>query len=55
MSYVAELSRDEQGMSSAVPTSDDHNFLVQSPFHAFVDFIESPLSLESIHLWLKII
>ena len=34
-----------------MPTSNDHNFLVRSPFRAFVDSMESPLSLESIHIW----
>ena len=34
-------------MSSAMPTSDDHNFLVRSPFCAFVDSMESPLSIDS--------
>ena len=65
---MAELSRDElcdakltyssraqQGMSSAVPTLDDHNFLVRSPFHVFLDSMEFPLSIESIHIWINII
>ena len=37
-------------MSSAVPTSDDHNFLTRSPFHSFVDSMERSMSLESNHL-----
>ena len=45
----------QQEMSSAVPTSDDHNFLVRSLFHVFVDSMEIPLSLESIHIWCNII
>ena len=31
------------------PTSDDHNFLVRAPFWVFLNSMESPLSLESIH------
>ena len=31
---------------SAVSTLDDHNFLVQTPIHAFLDSKESSLSLE---------
>ena len=46
---------DQRGMSSVVPTSNDHNFLVRSPFHAFVDSKESHLSLKSIYIWLNII
>ena len=37
-------------MSSAVPTSDDHNFLVRSPFQVFLNSMESSLSLESDHI-----
>ena len=43
--WGGSLDRAQQGMSSAVPTSDDHNFLVRSPFHAFIDSTESSLSL----------
>ena len=32
------------------PTLDDHNFLVRILIHVFLDSIESPLSLESIHI-----
>ena len=31
-------------------TSDDHNFLVRAAFWVFLDSMESPLSLESIHI-----
>ena len=31
-------------------TSDGHNFFVQSPFWVFLDSMERPLSLESIHI-----
>ena len=34
-------------MNSAVPTSDDHNFLGRSVFCAFFDSMERSLSLES--------
>ena len=37
-------------MSSVVPTSDDHNFLVRSPFHVFIDSMERSLSLEYNHI-----
>ena len=37
-------------MSSAVPTSDDHNFLIRSPFQVLLDSMESSLSLESDHM-----
>ena len=37
-----------------MPTSDDNNFLIRSPLHAFVDSTESPLSLEFIDIWLNI-
>ena len=40
-------------MSLAVPTSDDHNFLVRSLFRTLVDSMEIPLSLESIHIWVN--
>ena len=36
--------------SCEAPTSDDHNFLVQSPFQVFLDSMESFLSLESDHM-----
>ena len=39
-----------KGISSAAPTSEDHNFLVQSPFCAFFDYIEFSMSLESKNL-----
>ena len=42
--------RAQQGMSSAVPTSDDHNFLLRSSFQVFLDSMESSLSLESDHM-----
>ena len=32
------------------PTSDGHNFFVRTPFWMFLDYMESPLSLESIHI-----
>ena len=32
------------------PTSDGHNFFVRTPFQMFLDSMESPLSLESIHI-----
>ena len=32
------------------PTLDDHNFLVRAPFQVFLDSMESPLSIESIHI-----
>ena len=32
------------------PTSDGHNFFVRTPFWMFLDSMESPLSLESIHI-----
>ena len=31
--------------SCEAPTSDDHNFLIQSPFYTFLDSIERSLSL----------
>ena len=33
-----------------MPTSDDHNFLVRSPFCVFLESMESSLSLESNHM-----
>ena len=36
--------------SCEAPTSDDHNFLVRSPFQVFLDSKESSLSLESDHI-----
>ena len=39
-----------KGMSSASPTSDDHNFLIRSPFCAFLDSMEISLSLECNHV-----
>ena len=47
--WLGSSGRAQQGMSSTVPTLNDHNFLVQSPFCAFVDSMERPLSLKSIH------
>ena len=32
------------------PISDGHNFFVRTPFFMFLDSMESPLSLESIHI-----
>ena len=32
------------------PTSDGHNFFVRTPFQVFLDSMEIPLSLESIHI-----
>ena len=32
------------------PTSDGHNFFIRSPFWVFLDSMEIPLSLESIHI-----
>ena len=32
------------------PTSDGHNFFVRTSFLMFLDSMESPLSLESIHI-----
>ena len=32
------------------PTSDDHNFFVQTPFRVFLDSMEIPWSEDSIHL-----
>ena len=32
------------------PISDDHNFLVQTPFWVFLDSVESPWSQESRHV-----
>ena len=34
------------------PTLDGHNFFVRTPFWMFLDSMESPLSLESIHIYL---
>ena len=34
------------------PTSDGHNFFVRTLFWMFLDFIEIPLSLESINIYL---
>ena len=34
------------------PTSDGHNFFVRTPFRMFLDSMEIPLSLESIHIYL---
>ena len=34
------------------PTSDDHNFFVPTLFRMFLDSMERPLSLESIHIYL---
>ena len=36
--------------SYEAPTSDDHNFLVRSPFQVFLDSMEISLSLESDHI-----
>ena len=37
-----------------MPTSDDHNFLVRSPFCVFLDSMEISLSLESKNiLWIE--
>ena len=33
-------------------TSDGHNLFVQNPFTMFLDSMESPLSLKSIHIYL---
>ena len=33
-------------------TSDGHNFFVRTPLQMFLDFMEIPLSLESIHIYL---
>ena len=35
--------------SYVVPTSDDHNFLIRSPFKVLLDSMESSLSLEYDH------
>ena len=32
------------------PTLDDHNFFVQTPICEFLDSMEIPLSLKSIHI-----
>ena len=32
------------------PTLDDHNFFVQTLIREFLDFMENPLSLESIYI-----
>ena len=32
------------------PTSDGHNFFVRTPFQMFLDSMESPLSLQSVHI-----
>ena len=32
------------------PTLDDHNFFVGTLIHEFLDSMESPLSLKSIHI-----
>ena len=34
------------------PTSDNRNFLVRALFWVFLDSMESPLSLESIHIYI---
>ena len=34
------------------PTSDGHTFFVRTSFRMFLDSIESPLSIESIHIYL---
>ena len=34
------------------PTSDSHNFFGRALFWVFLDSMESPLSLESIHIYL---
>ena len=31
-------------------TLDDHNFLVRTPISVFLDSMESPLSIKSIHI-----
>ena len=37
------------------PTSNDHNFLDQTPFRVFLDSMESPLSPDSFHvLWMVV-
>ena len=33
-------------------TSDGHNFFVRTPFQMLLDYMEIPLSLESIHIYL---
>ena len=32
------------------PNSNGHNFFVRNPFRMFLNYMESPLSLESIHI-----
>ena len=34
------------------PTSDGHNFFIRTPFQMFLDSMESPLSLQSIHIYI---
>ena len=34
------------------PTSDGHNFFVQTPFRMVLDSMEIPFSLKSIHIYL---
>ena len=36
-------------------TLDGHNFLFQTPIRVFLDYMESPLSLEYIHIQLNAI
>ena len=51
--WLGSFGRAQQGISLAVPTLDDHNYLIQSPFRAFIDSMEIPLSLEFINMWLN--
>ena len=47
-SWVRNFRTRVQKFSSFVSlTSDEHNFLVQTPFEVFLDSMESPLSQES--------
>ena len=34
------------------PTSEGHNFFVRTPFRVLLDYMESPLSQESIYIYL---
>ena len=35
------------------PTLDGHNFFVRTPFQVFLDYMEIPLSQDSIHMTLE--
>ena len=55
---LGPIGKDWSGRASRVrlvnpmrpPTSEGHNFFLQTPIRVFLDSMESPLSQESIHI-----